>query len=823
MRRPAEGREPKENYSLQGDLTMFKPFRTVAVLGAGVMGSQIAAHLANAGLTVHLLGLPASSGSKNAHVEAEFQKALKLSPPILFTNKIARRILLGNFAEHFHRLAVVDWVIEAVVEDLAVKQDLMKRLESVIGPETVVSTNTSGLSIAAIVAECSLSFRQRFLGTHFFNPPRYLKLLELIPTGDTDPKVLERLQWFGRLHLGKGIVVAKDTPNFIANRIGMYVTMLGLQALTTGEYTIEEIDTLTGTLVGRPKSATFRTVDLVGLDVLTYVLKNLYPAIPEDESREVLQVPELLTNLVATGALGAKSGKGFYQKQGGEILSVNPQTLSYEPAKPMNLGEIETLAKIPNLGERLRALYRDSGRAGTFFRQTILSTLNYCAQRIPEITYNPAQLDRAMRWGFGWEMGPFEIWDALGFEQVLGDMESSGMVVPAWVAKLRYEGATGFYHPRGEIAKLRNPQREGCHGETCVTSGIVLSPHGSFLLETSTDEINLNEIKSDAERVLWQNPEAALLDLGEGVVLFEFHSKGNTLSLQVLEGLRNVLDLLENSGLRGMVIGNSSAHFSGGANLAEMAGMAQSGNLTAITQLIEQYQTLLQRIYYFPKPIVAAIQGRVLGGGCELVMACPQVVAAAETYIGLVELGVGLIPGAGGIMRMVSRAGAGAASEAASHILPFLRNAFETIATAKVSSSAFEARDLGFLAPTTQIVLNGDRRLYVAKEEVLRLAAEGYLPPPENNAIMVLGRPARAILDHAAYTFQQGGFASDYDRYLAGRLAYVMTGGELTSPTLVPETYLLQLEREAFVPLLSQPKTQERIVYMLKTKKPLRN
>jgi 3-hydroxyacyl-CoA dehydrogenase len=802
---------------------MFKPFRSAAVLGAGVMGSQIAAQLANAGLTVHLLGLPAPTGDKNAHVEAEFQKALKLSPPILFTEKVARRIILGNFDDHFQRLATVDWVIEVVVEDLTVKRDLMARIEAVIGPETIISTNTSGLSIAAISAERSLSFRQRFLGTHFFNPPRYLKLLELIPTAETDPRVLERMQWFGRLHLGKGIVVAKDTPNFIANRIGMYVTMLGLQTLTQGDYTIEEIDTLTGTLVGRPKSATFRTADLVGLDVLTYVLKHLYPAIPEDESREVLKVPELLSKLVTAVALGAKTGQGFYHKQAGQILSVNPQTLTYETAQPLNLGEIETIAKLPHLGDRLQALYRDSGRAGAFFRQTMLATLGYCAHRIPEITYSPAELDRAMRWGFGWEMGPFEIWDALGFERVLTDMEATGLTIPGWIAKLRYEGATGFYHRGGAVAKHRDAVREGCHGETCFTSGVVLTPHGSMLLETPTDEIDLTAIKADAQRTLWQNSEAALLDLGEGVALFEFRSKGNTLSFKVLEGLAEVLDLLEYNDLRGMVIGNGSAHFSGGANLAEMAALAQTGNLTGITQLIEQFQLLLNRIYYFPKPIVAAIQGRALGGGCELVMACPHVVAAAETYIGLVEVGVGLIPGAGGIMRMVSRAVARAASESGSHIQPFLRRAFETIATAKVSSSAAEAQDLGFLAPTTQIVFNGDRRLYVAKEEVLRLAAEGYAPPPENNAIMVLGRPTRAMLDHAAFIFQQGGFASDYDRYLAGRLAYVMTGGELTSPALVPETYLLQLERETFIPLLSQPKTQERIVSMLKTKKPLRN
>ncbi|MGL4619290.1 MAG: enoyl-CoA hydratase-related protein, partial [Chroococcidiopsis sp.] len=632
----------------------------------------------------------------------------------------------------------------------------------------------------------------RFLGTHFFNPPRYLKLLEVIPTTDTDPQVLERMKWFGELHLGKGIVIAKDTPNFIANRIGMYVTMLGVQALTQG-YTIEEIDTLTGTIAGRPKSATFRTADLVGLDTLMYVASNLYPAIPHDESRVVFRVPELLRKLVETGTLGAKTGQGFYKKQDRQILSLNPETLAYEPAKPLNLGDIEAIGKIPDLGDRLRALYCDRTRAGAFFRESILKTLSYSACRIPEIADNPDDIDKAMRWGFGWELGPFEIWEVLGFETVLADMKAAGIPVPEWVE----QGAGSREQGAGKQFKIQNSKFKI-----------------SFSLSSLSSLPRLP--------LIWQNPEAALLDLGDGVVLYEFRSKGNTLSLQVVDGLAEVLDLLEND-YRGLVIGNSSAHFSGGANLAEMAMMAQSGNFEAIADLIVKFQTLLQRIHYFPKPIVAAIQGRVLGGGCELVMACPQVVAAAETYIGLVELSVGLIPGAGGIMRSVTWAADRAATEAPHHIQPFLRRVFETIGMAKVSNSAAEAQELGFLPPTARILMNGDRRLEVAKEEVLCSDRAGYAPPPERNVIMVLGRPGRAMLDYAADTLYRGGFISEYDRYLANRLAYVMAGGELSAPALVDENYLLQLEREAFLPLLSQPKTQERIAYTLKHKKPLRN
>ena len=784
---------------------MFTPFRTVAVLGAGVMGSQIAAHLANAGLTVHLLDLPASHGRKNDLVEAAYKKALKLSPPICFTEKTSRRVILGNFDEHFDRLATVDWVIEAIVEHLPTKQALMERLESVMHPDAIISTNTSGLPIRAIAKGRTRSFRQRFLGTHFFNPPRYLKLLELIPTEDTDPQVLARMQWFGELHLGKGIVIAKDTPNFIANRIGMYATLLSVKAWTEQKYTIAEIDTLTGTLVGRPKSATFRTADLIGLDTLTYVADHLYPAIADDESREIFQVPEILRKLVATGTLGAKTGQGFYKKQKSEILALNPETLVYEATDATDTLEVEPIAKL-KLVDRLMALYSDRGRAGEFFRQTTMEILAYSARRIPEIADSPLDIDRALCWGFGWELGPFEIWEALGFETVLADMRSANIPIPTWVEILDSEGGKRFYQE--DIHQALEVYRYG---------------QGYTKVPMLRDAIDLPMQKLEPKFTLWQNSEAALLDLGDGVLLYEFRSKGNTLSFKVLEGLSESLDILMSENYKGMVIGNSSAHFSGGANLLEMVTAAQSGNLSVLEKLIVDFQNLLHRIYYAPKPIVVAIQGRVLGGACELVLACPHVVAAAETYIGLVEVSVGLIPGAGGILRTVKRAVERSASEAPSHIQPLITRVFETIAMAKVSSSAYEAQEMGYLPANAKILINGDRRLAVAKSEILHLDRLGYLPPIENNSIMVLGRAGRAVLEQVAYLFQQGGYASEYDRYLANQLAYVITGGELSAPALVSEQYLLQLERETFLPLLEQPKTQERIAHVLKTKKPLRN
>ncbi len=784
---------------------MLNPIRTAAVLGAGVMGAQIAAHLANAGLSVLLLDLPAPSSDKNALVTAAFEKAKKLSPPIFFTEQVARRVQLGNYDDDLQKLDHMDWIIEAVVEDLAVKQQLLARVDALFLKENVIlSTNTSGLPVQSIAAGHTAHFRRRFIGTHFFNPPRYQHLLELIPIPETDPDVLERLQAFGRPHLGKGVVIAKDTPNFIGNRIGLFVTLLGLWAWEQAGYSIAEIDTLTGPLVGRPKSATFRTADLVGLDTLAAVTHHLYQAVPEDEQRDLFRVPPRLQKLVAAGQLGAKTGAGFYTKRQGEILALNPATFTYEAAQPLNLEGLQALSRIPDLGDRLRQLYQDPGRSGAFTRRMLLALFSYSACRLPEIADSPADIDRALRWGFGWEAGPFELWDMLGFQTILTDMQEANLPIPEWVQQMAGQGVTQFYDDVG---------------------GIYGPPLGYELLPIDPDDdIDLAALGQEPQRVLWQNAEAALLDLEDGVALYEFRSKGNTLSQRVVAGLAEVLNLLDhNDDLKGLVIGNSSAHFSAGANLAEMGTLAQTENGAGIAALIDEFQALLKRIHYFPKPIVAAIQGRVLGGGCELVMACPQVVAAAETYIGLVELSVGLIPGAGGIMRMMARVSERSASPLPSHVHPFLKTAFETIATAKVSSSAQEAIQLGYLPPTARIVMQGDRRLAVAKAEVLHLDRVGYRPSPELNAILVLGRPARAMLEHTAYLYQQAGFASEYDRFLANRLVYVMTGGDLSGPAWVHEDYLLRLEREMFLPLLREPKTQARMAHLLKTKKPLRN
>lgn len=786
----------------------YRPFRTVAVLGAGVMGIQIAAHLANAGLTVHLLELASKEGNKNDLVEGAFKKALKRSPPMFYSKKMAQRVILGNYDEHWDRLADVDWVIEAVVENLDIKRGLMARLEKVVKADAVISTNTSGLSIEAIAAHCHPKFRKRFLGTHFFNPPRYLKLLELIPTAETDPEIVERMAKFGRMVLGKGIVFAKDTPNFIANRIGVFVSFLALKSFIEDDYTIEEIDTLTGTLMGRPKSATFRTADVVGLDTLLYVAKNLYPAVPQDEQKDMFLAPDLFQKLVETGSLGAKTGQGFYKKVDGEIRSLNRETFGYDSPKPMHLGNLDKLKKM-ELGDRLRYLYDDKGRAGKFFRHLILHTLAYSANRVPEIADDPQMIDLAMCWGFGWEMGPFQIWDELGFNRIFGDLNSHGFMMPPWVKQMASKGHSRFY---GENKTVYSPDKEAYQ---------TLAKH--------EDEIHLADYYSD-DKILWQNSEMALLDLGDGVALCELRSKANTLSAKVIEGFGHVLDWLEvHDEIVGMIIGNEGNNFCVGLNLGEVGKMVELENLNpfsrhhgGVKKLLDQVQAFVQRIHYFHKPIVAAVNGRALGGGCELAIACPHIVADAETYIGLVEMAVGLIPAGGGLMRWARWIGKNAHGDTMGDLLPLLKQVFQTVGTATVSGSAHEGIELGFLPADTKIVMNGDRRLYVAKQEVLCLHRLGYVPPAKD-PIPVLGSPARAVLEHMVYTMKEGGYASEYDQMLAHRIAYVLTGGELTEMAWVDDEYLLKLEGENFMPLIDEPKTKERIMHMLKTKKPLRN
>ena len=782
------------------------PFRTAAVLGAGTMGAQIAAHLANAGLEVHLLDIAPDDDDPNAVVREGFEQAREASPDPFFADEAADRVHLGNFEEHFGRIGDVDWIVEAVVERMDVKRDMHARIEAHAADDAVISTNTSGLPIHAITEGRSADFKRRFLGTHFYNPPRYLKLLELVPTDATDPDVTERVAQFGRLRLGKGIVVANDVPYFIGNRIGVFAQLQAIRYFTDGDYTIEEIDTLTGTISGRPKSATFRTADLVGLDVLMDVATNLRELVDDEAQREAFAVPDVLERLVDDGRLGEKTKAGFYKKEDGEIKSVDPDTLGYTSAADEELGDLGAVWNAGGLSARLQALYEDDGRAGRFFRETTLELLAYSANRLGEVSDNPADVDRAIRWGFGWTMGPFEMWDALGMETVLDGLEAQAFDVPGWVHAMHERGET-FYDTRdGEQA--------------------VFMPHADRHEPDPrpADELRLAPIKQDAANELWSTDDAALLDVGDGVALFEFRSKANTLGRDVMMGLRECVGRVEqDANLRGMIVGNEGKNFSVGANLGEMAMAASEGAFDVIDQYIDEFQRTIQQVRYASSPVVVAPHQRVLGGGCEMAMACPHPVAAAETYIGLVELGVGLIPAGTGTMRLAARAAQDAPNDNHNAIQDHLRPYFETVAMAEVAESAAQGIEMGFLPENTRVVMHEDRRLYAAKQEVLRLSEQGYAPPPVMNKIKVLGAKTLSTFKVALMQYREGKYITEYDEHLATQLGKVMCGGKLSSPQEVHEDYLIELEREVFLSLLGEEKTQARIQHMLEHNKPLRN
>ena len=634
----------------------YVPFRRAAVLGAGVMGSQIAAHLANAGLEVLLLDVTPESigreGKKNSLVEDAFKAATKMKPAPFMADDVAKRVTLGNFDDDFDKISDVDWIIEVVIERMDVKKDVLARIEKVASDTAVISSNTSGLPIAEMSAHLGESFKSRFLGTHFFNPPRYLKLFEVIPTPDTDPEVVARVSTFARVHLGKGIVMAKDTPNFIGNRIGTYAMLGAVEQFESGDYSIEEIDALTGQLIGHAKSATFRTADVVGLDTLRHVTSNLYDAIPDDESRDRFQVPTVLQRLVDLKNLGAKSKAGFYKKEGKTIKSFDPETGEY--GDPKEVGFDTKSLRGGSLAETLRNLWNDDGRPGQFFRDTTLDLIGYTARRTPEISDSPANLDRALRWGFGWEMGPYQMWDALGIDAVRDALKEHDIGMPDWVADVPSDG---FYREtEAGIPEVWTPGDGGYQSDP-----------------RPADEWGLTYLKEDENNTLWQNDEVALLDVGDGVGLLEFRSKSNSLGQEVITGVMEAIEKVETDrDLRGVIIGNEGSNFSVGANLGEVAMALMMGEVSDLEPFIAKFQQAVFKIRYATKPVVVTTHQRVLGGGCEMTMACPNPVLAAETYIGLVELGVGLIPAGGGTTMMAARAAELAANtDRPSEIQPF--------------------------------------------------------------------------------------------------------------------------------------------------------
>jgi 3-hydroxyacyl-CoA dehydrogenase len=758
--------------------------RAVAVLGAGTMGAQVAALFASVGVDVLALDVSAKTARDG------IDRLRKVKPDPYFTPDAARRIQTAGFDEGLPRLAECDWIVEAIVERPAIKRALLTSVDAVRRPGTIVSTNTSGLSISSLAEGRSDDFRRHWLGTHFFNPPRYLHLLEVVPGPDTDPAVVDRVRVFADRRLGKGVVVAKDTPNFIANHLGMFAVLRVLDAWVRGGFSIEEIDELTGPLIGRPKSATFRTLDVAGLDVLSHVAGTMAQALPSDDARAGFALPPVVDELVNRGWLGEKTGQGFYKRiklpdGSSRILVLDPARFEYVPTKPVNLPELDRIRQADDVRARIKALFAADDRVGAFMRATLGPALEYAARVTPDIAHGIDDVDRVMRWGFGWDMGPFEIMDTIGVP--VAATAFSG--VPPLVQSLLDGGRTSFRD--GALP----PEAEGC-------------------------EI----MRSAKERsaVVEQTPGASLVDLGDGVLAVEFHSKMNTIGADALEMIAAGLDESSRN-FRALVIGNEAQHFSAGANLMLVLTEAQKKNWSEIDAMVRAFQRMTWSLKYADVPVIVAPAGLSLGGGCEIALHADRVQAAAETYMGLVEVGVGLIPAGGGTKEMLVRCLTGRPAGAAVGLLPFVQPAFETMAFGKVSASGPDAQRLGYLRTVDGFTMNRDRLIADAKARALARLNEGYQPPAHPDAIPVGGESLEAVLKLGVHLAFRAGRASEHDMVVGRKLAWILAGGSLPHAATVTEEYLLDLEREAFLSLCGEPKTLERIEHTLKTGKTLRN
>jgi 3-hydroxyacyl-CoA dehydrogenase len=786
-------------------------FRKVAVLGAGTMGAAIAAHCANAGLEVDLLDIASDNDDKNAVVEAGFERMQNARPAALMAENVAGRIRIGNLEEDFGRVGEADWVVEAIIEKLEPKRELMQRVEDTAKEDAIISTNTSGIPLHGISEGRSEEFKRRFVGTHFFNPPRYLKLMEIIPTSDTDPEIVDDVRNFGERVLGKGGVIAKDTPNFIGNRLGTFAGMQSARYAFENGYGIEEIDAITGPLIGHPKTATFRLNDQVGLDIAVGVAQNLYEAVPEDESREELKPPQKLLEMQEKDLLGNKTGAGFYRRdkrEGKTVFDVlDLETFEHHPAENPEIPVAKEAQEQGDLAARLRFLIEkaDDDRHARYIRDTLLPYMAYASRRVPEISDTLEAVDHAMEWGFAHQTGPFRTWDLLGVRETVDKMKAMDIEVGGWVEEMLEAGNETFY-------KTENGTE------------LQFSPVDKQYVAVREDPMYVSlERLRDEGKELASNGSASLLDLGDGVLGLEFHSKGNSIDAGTVEMGNRALDALERDDVVGLVIGNEGRNFSVGANLGEIAHTIQNGDLDQIEKSVESLQSLLMAFRFAPKPIVSAPHGQTLGGGLEVCLHSDRIVAAGETYMGLVEVGVGLIPAGGGTKEMARRLVSPALHVARdTPPLPFLQRAFEQIALAKTSTSALEAKEMGFLTEDDRIVMNADHLISAAKRETLDLA-DGYTPPEHGNNVYASGRTARAALEMGVKTMQWGHYASDYDGVIAAHVARILTGGDLSLPQWVPEEYLLRLEKQAFLDLLNHDKTHERIEALLKTGKPVRN
>ena len=829
---------------------MSRTISHATVIGAGTMGAAIAGHLANAGVSSHLLDVAPTEltpeeqakglslddrAVRNRVVQAGFERMTQAKPASLFSPEQAELITLGNVEDDLEAAAAQsDWIIEAIVERPRPKQELMARLEAVAPADSIISTNTSGIPIHIISAGRSQAFKRRFLGTHFFNPPRYLRLLELIPGPQTDPSVVERMKAFAEKRLGKGVVVAKDVPNFVGNRMFSYIQSSLLEYAIANGYSVEEVDLLTGPLIGRPRTATFRLLDVVGVDVAALVGENLYDLIPGDADRDILRGPlgtAALNTLLKEGHFGAKSGQGFYKTVrdgqgkrsfwGLDLQAAAAGKVDYVESVRPSWADVDAVKAEP-LPERLRRLVAppetaadspaaDDG-AGALLWQTLSRTLAYASKRLPEIADSPKDIDNAMKWGFGWEMGPFETWDALGVAATTARMAEEGLTVAPWVDDMLDGGHTTFYKIEESPADGATPPQQ-----------LVYDPQsGEYKADDEGESVVSIAALKRGRGALAENDSASLLDMGDGVLLLEFHTKMNALDMEIGAIANAAIERLYGDAA-GLVIGNQGGNFSAGANLFLIGTLAQSGQADSLDAAINGLQQMIQQLRLAPKPVVAAPYQLALGGGAEVTMGADRIVAHAELYIGQVEVGVGLVPAAGGCKELVRRLVNPHMQGQNANPASYLQQVFELIALAKVSTSAEEARQMGFLGPRDRVVMNYEHLLAEAKAEVLRMADEGYRPPVVTGNIYAAGRDHLANLRVGIYMFREAGHISAHDALIADHLAHVLCGGELSQPAWMDEQYFLDLEREAFITLCGYTKSQERILHMLKSGKPLRN
>lgn len=798
---------------------MKQSIERVAVLGSGVMGSGIAAHLANIGIPTLLLDIVPRELTKEEEAKGltledpvvrnkiavqNKQALLKQKPSPITSKKSLDLIETGNMEDDLEKLKDVDWIIEVVVENLDVKKDVFAKVDKYRKRGTIVSSNTSGISIEKMSEDCSEDFRQHFLGTHFFNPPRYLKLLEVIPTKDTKPEVVEFMQTFAEDVLGKGVVLAKDTPNFIANRIGTYGLLITVQEMLKANLSISEVDSVTGPLLGRPKSATFRTLDVVGLDTFIHVAKNVYDQV-EGEEKRVFEIPGFMQDMLEKGWLGAKTKQGFYLKKKGKegsiILELNPETMEYEERKKLKTKATE-MAKQQKGFNKLKTLLSMPGdKASDFVWNILKPVLLYSAELLGEIADDIVSIDKAMKWGFGWKLGPFELWDVIGLRKSVERMQTEGDTVPKWVLDLLDNGHEQFY-------KEENGDTHYYDGDTYQKDDV------------NPKEIHLKRLK-DKQGVIMKNTGASLIDIGDGVALLEFHSPNNAIGLDVVQMVNKSIEEVEKN-YEGLVIGNQGKNFCVGANLALMLMEAQDHNFFELDLVVRQFQNMTLNIKYSKKPVVTAPFNMTLGGGAEVTLPAAAVQASQETYIGLVEVGVGLIPGGGGTKELYLKMLRNMPKDVDVDLMKVANKVFERVAMADVSTSAEEAREKGFLNHFDGISVNSDHLLYDAKQKVLALSQAGY-KAPKREKIPVVGDPGYAAMLMGAKTLQFGGYASEHDVKIAEKLAYVLSGGRIKENSLIDEQVMLDLEREAFLSLIGEPKTQQRMQHMLLKGKPLRN